>query len=203
MPIQSPQGSIVSTNEDTGPQGTETRPAIITATSISRIQLDSEFKNSWHCYLQHEIPYVEILKDLLGRTGQVKKTNLIFKRKNGLLFVHDQNQDVDIDFWRIVVAEIFEIKAQIVRELHSIPYSAHPGIQRTIARVRSSFWWKGMLEDVRQFLENCPVCQMEKSDHTVAKGKLHPLKSQKPNGVKSPLILLLTSHSQPMDAILY
>ena len=29
-----------------------------------------------------------------------------------------------------------------------------------------------MLGDVRQFVENCPVCQMEKSDHTLAKGKL-------------------------------
>ena len=40
--VQSPQGSIVSTNEDTGPQGTETRPTIIAATSISRIQSDNE-----------------------------------------------------------------------------------------------------------------------------------------------------------------
>ena len=29
-----------------------------------------------------------------------------------------------------------------------------------------------MLGDVRQFVENCTVCQMEKSDHTLAKGKL-------------------------------
>ena len=29
-----------------------------------------------------------------------------------------------------------------------------------------------MLGDVRQYVENCPVCQMEKSDHTLAKGKL-------------------------------
>ena len=29
-----------------------------------------------------------------------------------------------------------------------------------------------MLGDIRQFVENCHVCQMEKSDHTVAKGKL-------------------------------
>ena len=29
-----------------------------------------------------------------------------------------------------------------------------------------------MLGDVRQFAENCLVCQMEKSDHTLAKGKL-------------------------------
>ena len=29
-----------------------------------------------------------------------------------------------------------------------------------------------MLGDIRQFVENCPVCQMEKSDHTLAKGTL-------------------------------
>ena len=29
-----------------------------------------------------------------------------------------------------------------------------------------------MLGDIRQFVKNCPVCQMEKSDHTLAKGKL-------------------------------
>ena len=47
------------------------------------------------------------------------------------------------------------IKERIVEELHSTPYSAHPGIQRTIGRVRKSFYWKGMLVDVRQFVENC------------------------------------------------
>ena len=91
----------------------------------------------------------------------MKKNNLIFKRMNGLLLVHDPKQDVDIDFWKIVVPDDFEIKEQIVRELHSTPYSAHPGIQRTIAKVRRSFHWKGMLGDMRQFMENCPVCQME------------------------------------------
>ena len=91
---------------------------------------------------------------------------------NRLLFVHDQHQDVDIDFWRIVVPENFEIKEQIVWELHITPYSAHPEIQRTIDKLRRSFYWKGMLGDVRQFVENYLVCHMEKSDHTVAKGKL-------------------------------
>ena len=63
------------------------------------------------------------------------------------------------------------MKERIVEELHSTPYSAHPGIQRTIGRVRKSFYWKGMLGDVGHFVENCPVCQMENSDHQLAKGK--------------------------------
>ena len=93
---------------------------------------------------------------------------------NRLLVVHDQNQDAELDFWRIVVPEKEEIKEKIVRELHSIPYSAHPGIHQAMARVRRSFFWKGILGDIRQFVENCPVCQMEKSDHALAKGKLMP-----------------------------
>ena len=75
----------------------------------------------------------------------MKKNNLIFKRTNRLVFVHDQNQDVDIDFWRIVVPDKNEIKEQIVQEMHNTPYSADPGIQGTIGRVRKSFYWKGML----------------------------------------------------------
>ena len=59
-----------------------------------------------------------------------------------------------------------------MQELHSTPYSAHPGIQRTLGKVRRSFFWKGMTGDIRSFVENCPVCQMEKSDHTLSKGKL-------------------------------
>ena len=33
-----------------------------------------------------------------------------------------------------------------------------------------------MLGDIRQFVENFPVCQTEKSDHTLAKGRLMPTK---------------------------
>ena len=139
---------------------------------MSQIQLDDQFKNSLHSYLQHESPYAEILEEISGGTKQVVKNSLIFKRMNGILFVHDQSQDSNLDFWRIVVPENEALRTQVVQELHCTPYSAHPGIQRTIARVKRSFYWKGMVGDIRQFVENCAVCQTEKSDHTLAKGKL-------------------------------
>ena len=144
----------------------------MSATAISKIQLDTVLKNSLHSSLQSEVPSSEILTELSVGRRQVVKNNLIYKRMNSLLVVHDQNQDADLDFWRIVIPEDPSIKEHIMHELHSTPYSAHPGIQRTIARVRRSFYWKGMLGNVRQFVENCPVYQMEKSDHTLAKGKL-------------------------------
>ena len=111
---------------------------------------------------------------------------------NSLLMVHDQKQDASLDFWRIVVPEDEQIKERIIQELHRTPYNAHPGIQRTIGRALKSFYWKGMLGDVRQYVENCPVCQMEKSDHQIAKGKLTSTQIPEGNGKKFPLILLRT-----------
>ena len=60
----------------------------------------------------------------------------------------------------------------IVTELHNIPYSLHPGVQRTLCKVRKHFFWKGMTGHIREFVESCPVCQVAKSDHTLNRGKL-------------------------------
>ena len=163
----------MTTNEATGPQGTDNEVrAIIGATAVSKVQLDNSLKNSLHSFLQHESPYAEVLQELQNGSKQVIRNSLIFKRMHGILLIHDQRQDADLDFWRIVVPENERIKTQVVQELHCTPYSAHPGIQRTVARVKQSFYWKGMVGDIRQFVENCTVCQTEKSDHTLAKGKL-------------------------------
>ena len=167
-----PQGINCSTNDNESPQGMTTNSSILAATAISKIQRDNTLKNSLISALQTEAPYLGILTQLPMGAKKIVENNLIFKRMNSLLVVHDQNQDSDLDFWRIVVPDKKEIKAYIVQELHSTPCSAHPGIQRTIGRVKKSFWWKGMLGGIQQYVENCPVCQIEKSDHTLAKGKL-------------------------------
>ena len=169
--LQYPQG-ISSMNEAASPQDTSTNKSILASTAISKIQLDNSLKNSITSALQSEVPYSEVLTQLQGGTRQIVLNNFIFKIFNSLLVIHDQKQDVSLDFWRIVVPDQKGIKERIVEEMHSTPYRAHPGIQRTIGWVRESFYWKGMLGNVRQFVESCPVCQMEKSDHQLAKGKL-------------------------------
>ena len=113
-------------------------------------------------------------------------------------------QDVELNFWRIVVPDRVDIKEPIVRELHSTPYSADPGIQRTIAKVRRFFYWKSMLGDVRQLVENCPVFQTEKSDHTLAKGKLQSthIPETKWSEISVDFIMNLPSSANNKDTIL-
>ena len=183
---QCPQG-------DQSPQGnSESKPSIIAATSISKLQLDDSFRISIYSLLRNEISCVDISQELESGRTNVKKGSEVYKMVNKILLIHQTGQDVDIDYWRVVVPNDKTMREQIIQKLHSIPHSAHPGIQRTVGKVRKSFFWRGMSEYIREFVENCSVCQTEKSDHKVSKGKLQSTHILKRNGVKSLLISLLT-----------
>ena len=45
--------------------------------------------------------------------------------------------------WRLVVPDEPEIKKQIMRELHEIPYSGHLGYHKTLQNIQRSFYWPG------------------------------------------------------------
>ena len=59
-----------------------------------------------------------------------------------------------------------------LNECYTVPYSAHPGVQRTLNKLRQKLFWKGQPNDVRDFVNSCLICQTEKSNHTLSKGQL-------------------------------
>ena len=154
---QCPQGSIVSTNEYQAPiqDSSEVKPVVIAPTAVSKLQLDNSFRDSLYSLLRHEDPYDEIIMELENGKTQVVKNDEVYKRMNGILAVHSHGQDAELGFWRIIVLSDANIKENIMQELDSTPYSAHPGIQSTLGKVRWSFFWKGMTEDIPSFVENC------------------------------------------------
>ena len=74
-----------------------------------------------------------------GKT-QVVKNDDVHKLMNEILAVNLHHQDAKLEFWRIVVPRDANTKEKIMWELHSTPYSAHPGIQRTLGKMRRSFF---------------------------------------------------------------
>ena len=217
---QGPQGqsvndsqsqSILSSDQAQYPQGnqspqgnSESKPSIIAATSISKLQLDDSFRNSIYSLLKNENPYVDIIQELESGRTNVKKVNEVYKMVNKILLIHQTGQDVGIDYWQVVVPNDKTTRDQIIQELHSIPYSAHPGIQRTVGKVRKSFFWRGMSGHIREFVENCPVCQMEKSDHTLSKGKLQSthIPETKWSEISIDFITDLSTSSRNRDSVL-
>ena len=138
----------------------------------SRVRINSSLKDSFYSLLKNESPYDEILRELENGKIEVKRNEFVYKKKNGMLVMHQAGQGEELDYWRMIVPDDVSTRNFIVTELHAVPYSIHPGVQRTIQRVRKSFYWKGMTGNIREFVETCPVCQMEKADHTLSRGKL-------------------------------
>ena len=126
--------------------------------------------------LREEVLYREILEEIesTGKNEIVRRQEKYRIQKKNLV-VHVTGQPEDSQLWRMVVPDDLEVKSLLVSELHSVPYATHPGVQSTIGKVRRYFWWKGMTGDIREFVEACPTCQLEKTDHTMRKGSLQSL----------------------------
>ena len=146
------------------------------AVSRSSVDIDNSLREKIYSLLSREILYRDIIEEIES-TGmnEITRGQEKYRKQKNLLMIHVTGQPEDVQYWRVVVPDDLEVKSLLVSELHSVPYSAHPGVQRTIGKVRRYFWWKGMAGDIREFVESCPTCQLEKTDHTMKKGSLQSL----------------------------
>ena len=140
--------------------------------SSSGISLDNSLKEQINSLLRTETPYDTIIQKIEEGDIEVKKGDVTYKLRGSMLVAHHQEQSEESEYWRVVVPDSSEIRRIVIAELHEIPFMAHPGISRTVSKVRNSFYWKGIASDVREFVEACPTCQLEKSDHTLTRGQL-------------------------------
>jgi hypothetical protein len=76
---------------------------------------------------------------------------------------------------RIYVPNSQELKKLRLGEMHNVPYVGHLGYQKTIAVVKSQYYWLGMKKEVADFISICLECQKVKVEHRHPVGLLQPL----------------------------
>ena len=158
------------TEEDV--QSVYQQPSQLLVLSSSGISLDDSLKEQINSLLRIETPYDEIIQKIEDGDREVRKGDLVYKLRGNMLVAHHQEQSEESEYWRVVVPDSSEIRRIVIAELHEIPFMDHLEISRTVQKVRNSFYWKGIASDVREFVEACPTYQLEKPDHTLAKGQL-------------------------------
>ena len=67
------------------------------------------------------------------------------------------------------------MRAKVLKQLHDSPSAGHPGQQKTLQLVTRDFWWPGVQEDVKGYVQACDLCQRVKSDNRPPAGLLHPM----------------------------
>jgi len=52
----------------------------------------------------------------------------------------------------------------------------HPGQQRMLELIKQNYWWPGIKEDIKKYVQKCIKCQQNKVQYQKKVGELHPLK---------------------------
>jgi hypothetical protein len=76
---------------------------------------------------------------------------------------------------RVYIPNVQELKLVILKEMHNVTYVGHPGYQKTVAIVKSHYFWSGMKRDITEYITECMQCQKVKAEHTHPAGLLQPL----------------------------
>jgi hypothetical protein len=59
---------------------------------------------------------------------------------------------------RIFVPNVQDLKRMILHEMHNVPYEGHPGYQKTMAAVKSHYFWPGMKREIAEHITRCMEC---------------------------------------------
>jgi hypothetical protein len=76
---------------------------------------------------------------------------------------------------KVYVPNYEELKNAVLKEMHNVPYVGNPRYHKTIAAVRSQYFWPGMKKEVANYIAKCLEYQKVKTKHRHPTGLLQPL----------------------------
>jgi hypothetical protein len=85
--------------------------------------------------------------------------------ENGLIKRHGQ----------VWVGSNAGLRTKLIHALHASAVGGHSGIHATYQRIKRSFYWPGLKQDVEIFVKQCETCQRAKHELIPPVGKLQPL----------------------------
>jgi len=76
---------------------------------------------------------------------------------------------------RIYVPNNKKIKEEILKENHDLADMEHPGQHQMLEVIKRTYWWPGLKNDVKKYIQGCFKYQQNKIQHQKKAGELHPL----------------------------
>ena len=75
---------------------------------------------------------------------------------------------------KVYVPKDKKLRAEIIRLYHNILVEGHGGQQKTVELVTRSFWWPGVIKEVKQYMKGYNSCQKNKNYTEQLASKLMP-----------------------------
>jgi hypothetical protein len=123
--------------------------------------------------------------DVKGRISEAANTDLQYRDlvanlQQGKMPQKVENYKLETDGIllyknKIYVPNVQDLKLMILHEMHKVPYAGHPGYQKTVAAVKSHYFWPSMKKDISKYIAKCMECQKVKAENRHPTGLLQPL----------------------------
>ena len=123
-------------------------------------QLDEDFKTIIYRLHNPEI------------TSSTKYKVSDFVLKNGVLYRKNFSPYTGRKF---VLAVPSGLRRDLLYACHDDPEGGHLGIDKTLARISSRYWWPQLTNSVRRYVLSCIFCQCHKSNSCFPPGPLSPI----------------------------
>ena len=114
----------------------------------------------------------DIIKKIRKNNTREKEILQALERKDGLAWEEDE---VAYMKGRIYVPNNRSLKEEILKEHHNLADIGHPGQNRMLELLKRTYWWPGLKEDVKKYMQGCLKYQQNKVQHQQKAGELHPL----------------------------
>ena len=114
----------------------------------------------------------DMLKKIRKNNTREKEVVQVLEKNNGLTWEEDGVAYME---GRIYVPNNKEIRKEILREHHNPADIGHPGQHRMMELLKRNYWWPGLKEDVKRYIQGCFKCQQNKVLHQRKADELHSL----------------------------
>jgi hypothetical protein len=131
-----------------------------TAISMYKTELKDRIVEAASAYLQYRNLVAKLQQQEIPQTekGYALGTDDLLLYKNKVYVPNDR-----------------ELKLAILKEMHNVTYVGHPGYQKTVAAVKSHYFWPSMKKEIVEYITRCMECQKVKDEHRHPVGLLQPL----------------------------
>jgi len=76
---------------------------------------------------------------------------------------------------RIYIPNNNKIRERILKKNHNSVDVGYLGQYRMLELLKRTYWWPGLKEDIKKYVQECFKCQQNKVQHQRKVGELHPL----------------------------
>ena len=114
----------------------------------------------------------DIVKRIRRNNTREKEIIQALEKNDGLAWEEDGVAYME---GRIYVPYNKELRKEILKKHHDLADIGHPGQHRMLELLKRTYWWPGLKEDIKRYIQGCFKCQQNKVQHQRKAGELHLL----------------------------